>query len=53
MAKDASETFFVATDEGKKIFTKDSVVPAAIAKGRDALVYDDGAKAAAKADPED
>lgn len=50
MAKRALETFFVGTDEGKKVFIKDSVVPAAVAKGRDALVYDDGAKApAAKA----
>lgn len=58
MAKRALETFFVATDEGKKMYKKDSVVPADVAKGRDALVYDDGAavaprKAAAKKATED
>lgn len=45
MAKRAKETFVVATKEGKLRYTKNAVVPANIAKGRDALVYDDGAPA--------
>ncbi len=49
MAKRARETFVVGTKDGKLRFDKDAVVPAGVAKGRDALVYDDGAKAAPKA----
>ena len=42
MALRASEAFIVAVkDEGKLAFEKDSIVPAAIAKGRESLVYDD------------
>ena len=57
MAFRAAEAFVVATEEGKKRFDKDAVVPAEIAKGRDALVYEDAPKratkkAADKAEPE-
>lgn len=51
MALRAREPFHVWTTQGtgdkkftaKQSFAKDQVVPAAVAKGRDALVYDDGA----------
>lgn len=50
MAKRAVETFIVAlAPKGKRIFQKDEIVPDEFAKGRDSLVYDDGAaKGAAK-----
>lgn len=41
MALRASETFVVATEDGKRVFEKNEIVPAKIAKGRDALVFDD------------
>lgn len=52
MAYRAHEPFHVWTSKGsgdkkvtvKQSFAKDSVVPADVAKGREALVYDDGAK---------
>jgi hypothetical protein len=45
MAKRASETFVAAVKpKGKRIFEKNEIVPAEFAKGRDNLVYDDGAK---------
>lgn len=44
MAKRAKEAFIVALDpHGKRIFQKDEIVPDEFAKGRDQLVYDDGA----------
>lgn len=44
MAKRAKEAFIVALrPKGKRIFQKDEVVPDDLAKGRDGLVYDDGA----------
>ena len=48
MALRAREAFVAATPEGKLWIRKDAVVSAAIAKGRDALVYDDGADPAPK-----
>ena len=48
MAKRALESFVVALPDGKRRYQKDSVVPDEIAKGRDALVYDDGAPAPVK-----
>ena len=41
MALRASETFVVATEDGKRVFEKNEIVPAKIAKGRDSLVFDD------------
>lgn len=44
MAKRASEAFVVAiAPRGKRVFQKDEIVPDEFAKGRDHLVYDDGA----------
>ena len=48
MAKRAQETFVVALEDGKRIYQKDQIVPDHVAKGRDALVYDDGAPAPKK-----
>lgn len=46
MAKRASETFHTCAGQksGKATFSKDQVVPAAVAKLLPGLVYDDGAK---------
>lgn len=42
MAKRAAEPFVVAVaPNGKRVFQKDEIVPDDVAKGRDALVYDD------------
>lgn len=47
MAKRAAETFFVALKDGKRVFPKDGIVPADVAKKvADNLTYDDGAKTA-------
>lgn len=44
MAKRAKETFVVAVAPvGKRVYVKDSIVSDEDAKGRDHLVYDDGA----------
>lgn len=48
MALRANQAFVVATKDGKKRYEKDAVVPNDIAKGREALVYDDAPKAPAK-----
>lgn len=49
MAKRAKEAFIVAVSpKGKRVFQKDEVVPDEYAKGRDSLVYDDGAPPAPK-----
>lgn len=48
MAKRAKEGFVTATKDGKYRFDKDQVVPDAIAKNLEALVYDDGAPAPRK-----
>lgn len=53
MAKRASETFFVATKTGAVQYTKDKIVPAAVAKQAPTKVYDDGASAAKKKAPAD
>lgn len=47
MAKRAKEAFVTAIKTGKVRYTKDQVVPDAIAKKLPDLVYDDGAKPAA------
>lgn len=50
MAKRASQPFVTALDPvGKAVFTKDQIVPDAIAKRVPELVYDDGAPEPAKA----
>ena len=48
MAKRAREAFFAFLSDGKRKYDKDQEVPAAVAKDRPELVYDDGAKATSK-----
>ena len=44
MAKRAKETFVVAlSPKGKRVFQKNDVVPDEFVKGRESLVFDDGA----------
>ena len=44
MAFRANQTFFVGdSQKRRRMFAKDSVVPDDVAKGREGLVYDDGA----------
>lgn len=51
MAKRAKEAFIVAlAPKGKRIFQKNEVVPDEFAKGRDGLVYDDGAPSKRRSD---